>query len=249
MPPIKHPVFQINYIATGVKYLDSQSLNFQSATGSAIIDIVTSTMASTRSFAMLARAYPRPASRLLHALASSRIICPSSANTTVATFSTSSSRSATPAGPPPQGFRLPRKERWYEGKESSLDKAGKYFLMTEMMRGMWVVLEQYFRPPYVSSLSPNPPRYTPPAIAAINLYTHFKVLTPLSLATQSITLSRKVPSRPASVANTPCAVTPRAKSAALHASFAKPSAQPRPSRSRPRNVKTVADVPRGMTST
>ena len=66
-----------------------------------------------------------------------------------ALFSTSSFRFATPAGPPPQGFRLPRKERWDESKETSLDKAGKYFLLTEMMRGMYVVLEQFFRPPYV----------------------------------------------------------------------------------------------------
>ncbi|MCJ1378029.1 hypothetical protein MMC17_001125 [Xylographa soralifera] len=63
-------------------------------------------------------------------------------------FSTTASRSATPLGPPPAGFRLPRKERWDEAKESSLDKAGKYFLLTEMMRGMYVVLEQFFRPPY-----------------------------------------------------------------------------------------------------
>ncbi|MCJ1412072.1 hypothetical protein MMC19_006164 [Ptychographa xylographoides] len=63
-------------------------------------------------------------------------------------FSTSAPRSATPFGPPPVGFRLPRKERWDEAKESSLDKAGRYFLLTEMMRGMYVVLEQFFRPPY-----------------------------------------------------------------------------------------------------
>jgi NADH dehydrogenase (ubiquinone) Fe-S protein 8 len=45
---------------------------------------------------------------------------------------------------------MPAPTRWDEGKESSLDKAGKYFLMTEIFRGMWVVLEQYFRPPYVN---------------------------------------------------------------------------------------------------
>ncbi|MCJ1483779.1 hypothetical protein MMC06_003947 [Schaereria dolodes] len=67
---------------------------------------------------------------------------------TTADFSSSAPHLATPAGPPPQGFRLPRKERWDESKESSLDKAGKYFLMTEMFRGMYVVLEQFFRPPY-----------------------------------------------------------------------------------------------------
>ena len=65
-----------------------------------------------------------------------------------ATFSTSSARLATPSGPPPPGFRLPRMPRWNEKKESALDQAGRYFLMTEMMRGMYVVLEQFFRPPY-----------------------------------------------------------------------------------------------------
>ncbi|EKD15049.1 uncharacterized protein L3040_003751 [Drepanopeziza brunnea f. sp. 'multigermtubi'] len=65
-----------------------------------------------------------------------------------ASFSTSSIRAATPSGPPPAGFRLPKPERWYESQESTLDKAGKFFLLTEMARGMYVVLENYFRPPY-----------------------------------------------------------------------------------------------------
>lgn len=64
-----------------------------------------------------------------------------------ATFSTSQFRAATPAGPPPPGFRLPKPVRWNESKESTMDKAGKYFLMSELFRGMYVVLEQYFRPP------------------------------------------------------------------------------------------------------
>ncbi|KAI6245693.1 NADH-ubiquinone oxidoreductase [Erysiphe necator] len=55
---------------------------------------------------------------------------------------------ATPSGPPPSKFRLPTPKRWNESKESVLDKAGTYFLMTEMFRGMYVVLEQFFRPPY-----------------------------------------------------------------------------------------------------
>jgi len=42
---------------------------------------------------------------------------------------------------------LPKPERWDQSKESTLDKAGKYFLLTEMARGMYVVLENYFRPP------------------------------------------------------------------------------------------------------
>lgn len=56
-------------------------------------------------------------------------------------------RAALPAGPPPSNFRLPRTKRWDEGSETSLDKAGNYFLMTEMLRGMYVVIEQFFRPP------------------------------------------------------------------------------------------------------
>ncbi|KAI9680785.1 MAG: hypothetical protein M1817_004225 [Caeruleum heppii] len=87
-----------------------------------------------------ATACTRPSTRLLN---SPRIIRPS-----VATFSTSSPHRALPTGPPPSGFRLPQQKRWNESSESALDKAGKYFLMTEMMRGMYVVLEQFFRPPY-----------------------------------------------------------------------------------------------------
>ncbi len=97
-------------------------------------------MATTRSLTVLART--RPTSMSFAALLAARTSSPA------ATFSTSQFRSATPAGPPPQGFRLARKERWDEGKESSLDKAGNYFLLTEMARGMYVVLEQFFRPPY-----------------------------------------------------------------------------------------------------
>ncbi|MCJ1446075.1 MAG: hypothetical protein MMC23_006580 [Stictis urceolatum] len=66
----------------------------------------------------------------------------------LAAFSTSTTYNATPSGPPPQGFRLPKVRRWDESKESALDKAGNYFLLTEMFRGMYVVLEQFFRPPY-----------------------------------------------------------------------------------------------------
>lgn len=64
-----------------------------------------------------------------------------------ANFSSSASRAATPAGPPHPSFRLPPPTRWDQGSESSLDKASKYFLMAELFRGMYVVLEQYFRPP------------------------------------------------------------------------------------------------------
>lgn len=59
---------------------------------------------------------------------------------------------ATPAGPPPSNFRLPKPQRWDERKDSALDQAGRFFLLTELARGMYVVLEQYFRPPYVQIL-------------------------------------------------------------------------------------------------
>ncbi|KAL2057610.1 hypothetical protein ABVK25_001994 [Lepraria finkii] len=97
-------------------------------------------MASARSITALARA--RPTISPLTSVLAARKTCPS------ATFTTSTRLAATPAGPPPQGFRLPTVKRWDEGQESSIDKAGKYFLLTEMARGMYVVLEQFFRPPY-----------------------------------------------------------------------------------------------------
>lgn len=100
------------------------------------------TMASARPFTTLVRV--RPSSQVVAALNAARHASPSA----IAMFSTSSSRTATPSGPPPAGFRLPRAERWDESKESSLDKAGNYFLLTELFRGMYIVLEQYFRPPY-----------------------------------------------------------------------------------------------------
>jgi NADH dehydrogenase (ubiquinone) Fe-S protein 8 len=37
--------------------------------------------------------------------------------------------------------------RWNQPKDSLMDYAGKYFLLGEMARGMYVLLEQYFRPP------------------------------------------------------------------------------------------------------
>jgi NADH dehydrogenase (ubiquinone) Fe-S protein 8 len=54
---------------------------------------------------------------------------------------------ATPSGPPPKGFRLQPPKRWDQEKEGTFDKVGKFFLLTEMARGMYVVLEQFFRPP------------------------------------------------------------------------------------------------------
>src|SRR5262245_31531905 len=56
---------------------------------------------------------------------------------------------ATPSGPPPSGFRLKQTPTGDNEHESTLDRMGKYFLMTEMARGMWVLIEQFFRPPSV----------------------------------------------------------------------------------------------------
>ncbi|TID22174.1 putative nadh-ubiquinone oxidoreductase 23 kda subunit protein [Venturia nashicola] len=100
-------------------------------------------MANMRPLIMMARA--RPVTTTIFPSSRPRI-----ASAIYATsFSTSSSRAATPAGPPPAGFRTPPPKRWDDKNgEGALDKAGKFFLMTEIFRGMWVVLEQYFRPPY-----------------------------------------------------------------------------------------------------
>ncbi|KKY15522.1 putative nadh-ubiquinone oxidoreductase 23 kda subunit [Phaeomoniella chlamydospora] len=62
-------------------------------------------------------------------------------------FSTSTSLTATPTGPPPAGFRLPKPKQLGEA-ESAMDRAGNFFMLTEIFRGMYVVLEQFFRPPY-----------------------------------------------------------------------------------------------------
>jgi NADH dehydrogenase (ubiquinone) Fe-S protein 8 len=62
---------------------------------------------------------------------------------------------ATPSGPPPKNFRLQPPKEWDQEQEGALDKAGKYFLLTEMARGMYVLLEQFFRPPYVLLWAPK----------------------------------------------------------------------------------------------
>ncbi len=54
---------------------------------------------------------------------------------------------ATPSGPPPKNFRLRPPVTWDQEKEGTVEKLGKYFLMTEMLRGMYVLIEQFFRPP------------------------------------------------------------------------------------------------------
>ena len=92
-------------------------------------------MASLRSLGLLSARPIFAAPRLLPA----KTLLPATTNA----FSTSAVTLHATARTP----RIERAQHWDEG-ESSLDKAGKYFLMTEMLRGMYVVLEQFFRPPY-----------------------------------------------------------------------------------------------------
>ncbi|KAF4624291.1 hypothetical protein G7Y89_g13882 [Cudoniella acicularis] len=98
-------------------------------------------MASAKPLTMLV-ARSRPAARLLSSM---RTFAPMTIP--LAAFSTTSLRAATPSGPPPAGFRLPRPERWDESKESSLDKAGKYFLLTEMARGIYTIYYPFEKGP------------------------------------------------------------------------------------------------------
>ena len=69
------------------------------------------------------------------------------ATTRVAAIRQQSRGYATPKGPPPENFRTSKRMEWYWDKETNLDRLGKYFLMTEMARGMYVLMEQFFRPP------------------------------------------------------------------------------------------------------
>lgn len=48
----------------------------------------------------------------------------------------------------PKGFRVPRKRTWEEEHELATSKATKFFMLNEMLRGMYITLEMYFRAPY-----------------------------------------------------------------------------------------------------
>lgn len=94
-------------------------------------------LASTSTAAMAARQ-----------LARRQNMTPAAAASTMARLLAQQQRGyATPHGPPPKGFRLPKSRDWDDSTESTLDRAGRFFLMSEMFRGMYVALEQYFRPP------------------------------------------------------------------------------------------------------
>jgi len=116
----------------------STSINISSRRPRTSSRLYITTMATTRSLSALART----SNPLTRTIPTCRFATPA------ATFSTSSRKAALPSGPPPAGFRIPKPTRWDSpGQENALDKASKYFLMTEMARGMWVLMEQFFRPP------------------------------------------------------------------------------------------------------
>jgi NADH dehydrogenase (ubiquinone) Fe-S protein 8 len=100
-------------------------------------------MSTPRALTALARARPTTSATAFLARSAFRPA------TTAAAFSTTSRTSASGVGPPPANFRPARPLRFDEKKDSLFDHAGNYFLLTEMFRGMYVVLEQFFRPPYV----------------------------------------------------------------------------------------------------
>lgn len=102
----------------------------------------TAAMSAPRNITALVRARPTSATAFLARSA----FRPA---TTAAAFSTTSRTSASGVGAPPANFRPARPLRFNEKKDSLFDHAGNYFLLTELFRGMYVVLEQFFRPPYV----------------------------------------------------------------------------------------------------
>ena len=143
-------------------------------------------------------------------------------------FHTSRPTNATPAGPPPTGFRLPKPKRFDEG-ESSLNKASNYFLLTEIFRGMYVVLEQYFRPPYVMSKL------------------HCSGLT-LNQATQSTTHLKKDQYLLDSVANMLFEDTHQEKNDVSPANYVKRSVQHKQLQLKRKKEKMEVDVQLDMTS-
>jgi len=98
------------------------------------------------------------ARRLATRAATTSSILPAATTTTTSRFATPAAAAAaqlmiarrgyaTPLGPPPKGFRQLPPKKWDEDDEKTFTKLGKYFLMTEMARGMYLLLEQFFRPP------------------------------------------------------------------------------------------------------
>lgn len=134
------PVLGLDITSIQLREFDEPHRHSSTSTPPSLSPPPASTMASTKPLAMLCR----PSTQLLRA---SRTSASSPWIQAAAAFSTAQARYATPTGPPPSKFRLARPERWNESKTSALDQAGQFFLLTEMARGMYVVLEQFFRPP------------------------------------------------------------------------------------------------------
>lgn len=171
-----------------------------------------------RSLAASALRQPQQTSHILRATAS---------------FSTSTARHALPAGPPPKGYRLPSPKP-FDAKESVMDRASNYFLLTEMFRGMYVVLEQFFRPPYVQTNSEAMLSDKPLIIRIDTRYT---------------TRTRKVLSRHDSEVSMLCDDTLLARSAASPVSSARPFVPPAQSQSKPRRERTDREEQPGTIST
>ena len=174
----------------------------------------------------------RPASRLVvRPIAGSSILRQADRSPflrATAQFHTSTPRNALPSGPPPQGYRLPRPKRFDEG-EHVMDKASNYFLLTEMFRGMYVVLEQFFRPPYGI-----------PSLIRAALALDQALIRDSPVIQFSIPL-KKVPSLPDSGENTLYDdIRPARRDVSL-ASCVKLFALLWPSQSRPKNEKTDQD--------
>lgn len=64
---------------------------------------------------------------------------------------------------PTSHYAVPTPANNYDQGPSALDKASKFFFMTEIFRGMAVVMEQFFRPPftimYPFEKNPQSPRF------------------------------------------------------------------------------------------
>lgn len=151
-------------------------------------------------------------------------------------FSTSAARFASPQGTTSAtGFRIARPKRWDENG-SALDNAGKFFLMTEIFRGMWVVLEQFFRPPYVHTRESS---FGDEVQATDRMPTDIR----------SSTLLRRDQSHLVSEASMHYGATPLARSGVLLVSCVKLSARLKPSRSKPKSGRMGAEGRLDMTLT
>ena len=89
-----------------------------------------------------------PSAMLRFSSVSTGLRSPSPTPPTQANVSLTSFPTGTAEAIPPAGFRLHRPPTWDESHETALDKATKFFLLAEMFRGMYIVLEQFFRSPY-----------------------------------------------------------------------------------------------------